>query len=279
MKRTVATAASGLDRGPRLQTMTDSHHDRLTHAFTQQAVTMEDPTLNLAFTSGLDWLVELAGPRPTDRVLDVAGGTGLVARAFAPRVESVTVVDITVPMLEAGRAAAAAEGLDNVRYLEGDATDLPFEDGAFPAVVTRFSLHHVPEPGRVLDEIVRVTAPGGWILVKDLTADADPVLGARQDKIEILRDDSHLRMPRPGEVGQWMQARGCRVTRTEQRDLVRPLEPWLAQSVTPPDRAQLVRDRLTAELDGGEPTGTRPSLREDGLWFVQTWEATLALRS
>lgn len=239
---------------------------------------MEDASLNTAFTSGLGWLVELARPRSTDRLLDVAGGTGLVARAFAPHVESVTVVDITVPILEAGRQAAAAEGVANVAYREGDATDLPFEDGAFPAVVTRFSLHHVPEPDRVLDEIVRVTAPGGWILVKDLVADADPVLGARQDEIEQLRDDSHLRMPRPGEVGRGLQERGCTVSRTEQRDLVRPLEPWLAQSVTPEERSQQVRERLTAELHGGQPTGTRPSLREDELWFVQTWEATLALR-
>ncbi|GAA1160002.1 class I SAM-dependent methyltransferase [Ornithinicoccus hortensis] len=258
--------------------MTDPHRDRLTQAFTQQAVTMEDPALNTAFTSGLGWLVELAGPRPTDRLLDVAGGTGLVARAFAPHVESVTVVDITVPMLEAGRAAAAAEGLDNVSYLEGDATDLPFGDGSFGAVVTRFSLHHVPEPERVLDEIVRVTAAGGWILVKDLTADADERLAARQDEIEILRDDSHLRMPRPVQVGRWLQCRGCTVTRTEQRQLVRPLEPWLEQSVTPPARAQQVRDRLAAEIDGGEPTGTQPERREDGLWFRQTWEATLAVR-
>src|SRR5680860_1229013 len=70
--------------------MPASHHDRVEAAFTQQAGTFERADLNVAFTSGLPWLVELADPSETDRVLDVAGGTGLVARALAELVDSVT---------------------------------------------------------------------------------------------------------------------------------------------------------------------------------------------
>ena len=73
---------------------------------------MHGPILPLnAFTSGLPWLVALAMPEPSDRVLDVAGGTGMVARALAPSVTSFTVLDATGAMLEAGRESAAIERL------------------------------------------------------------------------------------------------------------------------------------------------------------------------
>jgi ubiquinone/menaquinone biosynthesis C-methylase UbiE len=254
----------------------DRHEDRVRNAFTQQAATFERADLNVAFTSGLPWLLGLAAPRETDRVLDVAGGTGLVARRLAPAVASATVVDATAAMLAEGARAAASEGHANVDFVEADARRLPFRDGSFSLVVTRFSLHHVPEPGRVLDEVTRVAAPGGRIVVKDLVSSPDARLALAQDALEQLRDDSHVRMPGPGAVATWLTDRGCAVLRVEQRTLDRPLEPWLEQSVTPEGRAAAVRARLQAELDGGEPTGMRPHVEDGALWFRQTWEATVA---
>ncbi|HZJ07604.1 MAG TPA: methyltransferase domain-containing protein [Nocardioidaceae bacterium] len=258
--------------------MPASHHDRVEAAFTQQAGTFERADLNVAFTSGLPWLVELADPSETDRVLDVAGGTGLVARALAELVDSVTVVDTTSAMLDRGRQGALAEGYDNVAFVQSDALSLPFPAGAFHLVITRFSLHHFLNPAPLLDEIVRVTAPGGRIVVKDLVSSSDPTVAARQDEIERLRDDSHVSMPVEGRVATWLEQRGCQVGRVEQKSIDRPLQPWLDQSVTPDEQAGAVRSMLRAELAGGNATGMRPHVEEGALWFQQTWETTVARR-
>jgi ubiquinone/menaquinone biosynthesis C-methylase UbiE len=259
--------------------VSDAHSDRIRDAFTRQATTFERADLNSAFTSGMPWLVSLAQAVETDTVLDVAGGTGLVARALAPSVRSATVVDTTPAMLDAGREGAAREGYRNVEFVLGDAEALPFPDRSFSLVVTRFSLHHFEDPAPMLDEIVRVTATEGRVVVKDLVSSSDPRLAEHQDDVERLRDDSHVRMPTEGAVAGWLRRRGTDVLTAELRSFDRPLEPWLAQSVTPPDRAEQVRELLRAELDGGEPTGMRPHLEHGELWFHQTWETTVARRS
>lgn len=253
--------------------MTD-HHARVVAAFTEQAETFQNPRLNQAFTSALDWLVELIDPEPGGTWLDVAGGTGLVARKLAQRVGKVVCVDATEAMLDAGRSEAASDGVRNIEFVRGDALALP--PGPFDGVVTRFSFHHLEEPRRALEAMTSVCAPGGRIAVKDLIASAEPGLRERQDHIESLRDDSHLRMVLGGEVAAWASELGLIVESPVVRELERPLEPWLAQSRTPPERAHAVREELAAELDGGERTGMRPHRRGSELWFRQTWEVTLA---
>ncbi|MGH3516134.1 MAG: class I SAM-dependent methyltransferase [Haloechinothrix sp.] len=258
--------------------MAATHEERIEASFTEQARTVERADLNVAFTSGLSWLVELAAPAAQDQSLDVAGGTGLVARALAQYVESMTVVDVTGAMVDAGRDAAAAEGHGNVRFVHGDARSLPFPDRSFSLVLTRFSLHHFEDPGPVLDEIVRVTAGGGRIVVKDLVSSTDQAMAQTQDEIERLRDDSHVSMPMPGNVSTWLAERECQVLQVEQKPIDRPLDPWLEQSATPERRAEQVRSRLMAELDGGDPTGMRPHIEAGGVWFRQMWETTVARR-
>ncbi len=258
--------------------MPGEHETRIEAAFTKQSATFEQEALNVAFTSGLPWLIGLIEPDPADRVLDVAGGTGLVARALAPSVTRVTVLDATEAMLATGRQQAAAEGRTDVEFVHGDAMALPFPEAAFSLVVTRFSLHHFADPAPMLDEMVRVTSAGGRLVVKDLVSDADLQVAARQDEIERLRDDSHVSMPTAGIVRTWLEQHGLEATRVEQKVIDRPLEPWLEQSVTPADRAGAVRALLRAELDGGDVTGMRPHLEDGELWFHQTWETTVARR-
>ena len=258
--------------------MKESHGSRIETAFTKQASTFEQADLNVAFTSGLPWLLGLADAKQSDRVLDVAGGTGLVARALAPSVESVTVLDATDAMLTAGREGAAADGLVNVEFVRGDAASLPFGNGSFSLTITRFSLHHFVDPAPMLDEIVRVTAAGGRIVVKDLVSASDPEVAARTDHVERLRDDSHVSMPVEGMVRTWLEERGAQVEQVAQKTIDRPLEPWLQQSVTADEPADAVRSMLRAEIEGGEPTGMRPHVEDGELWFHQTWETTVARR-
>ena len=258
--------------------MPGSHDERVREAFTRQAGTFEDERLNVAFTSGLPWLLSYVDPRPDDIVLDVAAGTGLVARALAGQVDHVTALDSTAAMIAEGRRRAAEEGHANLRFVSGSAERLPLPDASFTLVVTRFSLHHFADPTPAVAEMVRVLRPGGRLVVKDLVASTDPEVAVRQDHVERLRDPSHVRMPPRGSVAAWMRDRGLEVTAVAEREIDRPVEQWLAQSVTDADAAAQVRAAFEADLAGGRTTGLRPHRVDGALWFHQTWEVTVARR-
>jgi SAM-dependent methyltransferase len=137
----------------------------------------------------LEDLVELAAPRPGERWLEAACGPGLVTRALAPRTGSVHGVDLTPAMLELARREAA--GLPNVTFALGDATALDATDAGYDGAITRFSIHHVPVPARLVEELARVVKPGGAVVLADHVADDDPDAAAWSQEIERLRDPSH----------------------------------------------------------------------------------------
>ncbi|HEX2175687.1 MAG TPA: methyltransferase domain-containing protein [Nocardioidaceae bacterium] len=253
-----------------------THEERIREAFTRQAGTFEDERLNIAFTSGLPWLLSYVEPRADDVALDVAAGTGIISRALAGDVARVTAVDNTPAMIAEGRLRAGAEGHDNLEFVSGSAEQLPFPDAAFTLVVTRFSLHHFADPTPTVDEMVRVLRPGGRLVVKDLVASTDLDVAARQDHVERLRDESHVRMPPRGAVRAWLEERGLHVDEVAEREIDRPVEQWLQQSVTDADAAEQVRAAFEADLAGGETTGLRPHHVDGALWFHQTWEVTVA---
>ena len=95
-----------------------------------------------------------------ERVLDVATGTGNVAIPAAAAGGVVTGLDITPKLLEDARRNAAAAGVE-AEWVEGDAQDLPFEDGSFDVVVSTFGCMFAPDHKRAAGEIARVLAPGG----------------------------------------------------------------------------------------------------------------------
>jgi ubiquinone/menaquinone biosynthesis C-methylase UbiE len=107
-------------------------------------------------------LVELADPRPGERWLEAACGPGVVARALAPRAGSVHGVDLTPAMVELARREAA--GLENATFSVGDATALPDPDGDYDGAIARFTLHHVPVPARLVEELARVVRPDGAVV-------------------------------------------------------------------------------------------------------------------
>ena len=122
------------------------HEEAIQRAFTQQAPAFENPEFNRLFTVESDWLFDRLELLPTDIVLDVAAGTGHVARRFAPEVRSVVAVDATKAMLDRGWIEAKRAALRNVVFMQADAAALPFVDGSFDVVVSRFALHHFEDP-------------------------------------------------------------------------------------------------------------------------------------
>jgi SAM-dependent methyltransferase len=242
--------------------------DAVERAFAAQAGAFEDPAFNRPYADDVGWLFEQLELGGDELVLDVAAGTGHAARLLARRARAVVALDATPAMLEAGRAAAAAEGLRNVVFIRGDARALPFVDASFDVAVTRFAMHHFEDPAGVVAELRRCTRPGGQLVVADLVA--DPELAAEQNRVERLRDPSHTRMLTLVELQALLGGAVAAV-----RDVERPLLPWLRQTNAPEAE---IAGLLRAELDGGPPTGLRPRERDGELWFVQRFASVTRRR-
>ena len=151
-----------------------------THASTV-AVTIEQPDYNAikakqnaAWASGDyavvgttlqivgETLAESMNTVPGARVLDVAAGNGNATLAFARRWHHVTSTDYVEALLDKGRRRAQAEGLD-VEFRTADAEALPFDDGAFDAVVSTFGVMFAPNQYRAASELMRVCRSGGQV--------------------------------------------------------------------------------------------------------------------
>ncbi len=109
-----------------------------------------------------DRLVESVDVLPGDLVLDVACGSGNAAIAAARCFAEVTGIDFVAALLERGRVRAAAEFLE-VEFVEGDAQELPFEDGSFDVVLSTFGAMFAPDQERAAGELLRVARRGGKI--------------------------------------------------------------------------------------------------------------------
>jgi demethylmenaquinone methyltransferase/2-methoxy-6-polyprenyl-1,4-benzoquinol methylase len=115
--------------------------------------------------------VETAAVKPGDRVLDVAGGTGDLAKAFARRAGStgeVWLTDINGAMLGMGRDRLADSGL-LIPVVQCDAEKLPFPDNHFDCVTVAFGLRNMTHKEQALAEMRRVLRPGGRLLVLEFS--------------------------------------------------------------------------------------------------------------
>src|SRR5689334_6772480 len=167
-----------------------THGDRIVDQFTRQAVPFSTAP-GIKSEAALGLLVEASGAGADDTVLDVACGPGLVVAAFARVARHVTGIDVTPAMIT--RARELTVGMSNVTLDSGNVMALPYADGAFSVVVSRFAFHHFQEPAAVLAEMRRVCKPGGRVVVCDLFASDDPSTAAAFHAMEMMRDPSHAR--------------------------------------------------------------------------------------
>ena len=139
-----------------------------------------------------DELVEAIGVTSGMDVLDLGCGDGTTALPEALRGAKVLGIDIASNLVAAGEARAAAAGLDNIRFREGDASSLEgIADGSFDLVVSIFGAMFAPRPFDVASEMARVTRPGGLIVMGNWIP-GDPTLVA-----QILRISSAFTPPPP----------------------------------------------------------------------------------
>jgi ubiquinone/menaquinone biosynthesis C-methylase UbiE len=209
-------------------------------------------------------LIEFIGPRPGERLLDVACGPGIVASALEAEGMLAFGIDLTLEMI---REAVTRKG----RYVRGEVSRLPFRDATFDAAVCRNSFHHFDRPSEVMSEMGRVLRPGGRVVVEDMRAPDDLAQRAYQATIERLRDDSHTRTLTSGEFMELARAAGLSAAGTIPVTLNIDFDEWIDRAchdAKKRDRARrmmeacLEQDRCGVKVwrDGGRLMFERQSL-------------------
>jgi SAM-dependent methyltransferase len=223
-----------------------AHREAILDQFTRQAVPFATAPA-IKDEAALRMVIEFSGAGPADTVLDVACGPGILACAFAKVARHVTGIDLTPAMLDRARTLQREQGLGNLTWQQGDVLPLPYADGAFTLVVSRFAFHHLLEPGAVLAEMRRTCAPGGTVVVID-SAPAPDRAGAF-NAMEVLRDPSHVRALPVDEHLALFRAAGLAEPRHTFYRLEGELEGLLARSFPKPGDADRIRALFRAALD------------------------------
>ena len=108
--------------------------------------------------------------RAGERVLDVAAGTGTSSASFVTAGATCVACDFSLGMLRQGAKQRGGADVGRVRFVAGDALHLPFADASFDAVTISFGLRNLHDPSEGLRELLRVTRPGGRLVVCEFSS-------------------------------------------------------------------------------------------------------------
>jgi ubiquinone/menaquinone biosynthesis C-methylase UbiE len=251
-----------------------NHENRVRDEFTRQAETFSasaaitDAALTQRFVAAL-------GEAAQGAVLDVACGPGILSAAIAKTAREVVAFDLTPEMLKKAKQRCAEAGLTNVVFREGNATELPFADAAFDAVVTRLSMHHFDDPQRVMSEIFRVLKPGGSLVLADVISSEVPAESELHNAIEILRDPSHVRMLPGSELLSLVTDAGFAIETQTTWDKPREFEEWMG-IVNDASRVPPLRAVVRALASAGASAGMGLALDAEKIGFFHRWNLIAA---
>ena len=180
-----------------------SHEALVVQQFGSQASAYVASTVH-AQGADLQQMIEIAARMPKARAIDLGCGGGHVSYGVAPVVASVVAYDLSAGMLEAAAAEAVARGFGNLTTKQGAAEKLPFADGEFDIVLSRYSAHHWQNVRQGVREARRVLKTGGTAVISDIIAPEVPVSDTFLQTFEMLRDPrdhrSDPRLLRPIDV-------------------------------------------------------------------------------
>lgn len=199
-------------------------------------------------------LVAAIEARGGEDALDLGTAVGHTALAVAPRVARVVGIDLTEPMLDLARSLAAERGVTNVRFVRGDATELPFPDASFDVVTSRFSAHHYARPKQAVREVARVLRHGGRFVLADTVAPEDHALDTFINAVELLRDRSHVRDHRLSEWQSWFAEVGLTAEVVFRWDVDLEFADWVSRMRTPPVAVTMLQALFAEAPDAARAT-------------------------
>ena len=242
----------------------------INHSFEIQAQNFESKDVNFTKENFLNHTLSCVAPNNQDIVLEVAAGTCVCGRSFAPLVQTVACLDATLPMLQIGKQEAANNHLNNMVFIKGYAEELPFLNDSFDIVFSRLAFHHFADIDINFAEMVRVLKPGGKLVMIDMEAAAAD-LRESEDQIERMRDPSHVRNMSKAEMMNLFTAFDLSIQKCETTEIQQRLNSWLALTKTPENTQREITRQMLMEISGGPKTGFSPYMEQENICFNQKW--------
>jgi ubiquinone/menaquinone biosynthesis C-methylase UbiE len=234
-----------------LDAMTETTHASLvSHQFGSRADAYVKSATH-AQGEDLEQLASIVSTRPAGRVLDLGCGGGHVGFKAAPYAKEVVAYDLSAEMLAALSREAAKRGIANLVTKQGRAEHLPFDDGSFDVVLSRFSAHHWQDFPAALREARRVLKSGGIAAFVDVVSPGSPLLDTFLQAIELFRDPSHVRNYSCAEWRSAVAAAGFTPAAATERRLRLDFASWVERMGTPEIHRQAIRSlqsRMPAEV-------------------------------
>ena len=187
-------------------------------------------------------IAEFAQPTGTERVLDIAAGTGFAAFAVAPKVAHVTATDLTYEMLVKARELASERGLSNIEFQVAAAESLPFAAASFDIVTCRIAPHHFQNVPVFLSESYRVLRPSGRFCMIDTVCPESERLIRWQNRVEKLRDASHVRAYPPSHWRKMIGEAGFKIDKeTQSKNAEIQFSWWTQREAKSPELVKQIR--------------------------------------
>jgi ubiquinone/menaquinone biosynthesis C-methylase UbiE len=210
--------------------------------------------------------VAFAQVRAADLLLDVCCGPGAFLLAVAPLVRFARGIDLTEEMIRQARAFQAERRIRNVYFERGEAERLPYGDGVFDFVTSQYAFHHLPAPGVVLQEMIRVAKPGSRLLLIDSLAPEADVRWDLHNRIEVLRDPSHTQTLRLTDFRDMFRAAGLQVVRQLIKRRERSFNHWMRRAGLEPGEERYTEVcRLMEQSMPQDAAGFMPRVKGDDL--------------
>jgi ubiquinone/menaquinone biosynthesis C-methylase UbiE len=208
-------------------------------------------------------------PQPTDLALDVACGPGTFVLALAPRVRFARGIDLTQEMLRQARTFQLDRQISNACFDCGDAEQLPYAGASFDLVFCQCSLHHIPKPAVVLQEMVRVMKSEGRMVVIDALSPESDAKFELHNRIEKIRDPSHTESLRLTTFLAMFETLGLEIARQSLKRRQRSFNQWMLRAglESKHKRYQEAR-RLLEESIQGDKAGYSPHIEGDDILIV-----------
>ncbi|MGP8321405.1 MAG: methyltransferase domain-containing protein [Methanosarcinaceae archaeon] len=230
----------------------------------------------LSNKNNLKRIIELTAPSSTDHLLDVATGTGFLAFEFANHVSDVIGIDFTDKMLAIAKQCKTDNDTKNVVFESADVELLPFDDNSFNIVSCRFAFHHFLHPEKAISEITRVLKHNGKMVLVDIVSPEDIAKSEYQNKMEQIRDPSHVKHYRPSEIMQMLTCRDFEILHFEDWPADFAFDEWVLMSDPDVESTKRVREMM---IDAMENDLTDLGIRlnsKGNIWFTYNTKIIIA---
>ncbi len=200
----------------------------------------------------LDVILDFADPKGTEQTLDVATGTGFTAFALAPKVAHVVATDLTPEMVVKAAELAQEQAIKNVVFSVAAAESLPFTDASLDLVTCRLAPHHFQDVPAFLNEVYRVLRTDGLFCLTDSVSPESEELITWQNRVETLRDNSHVYGYPPSQWDTMITDVGFSLEKTAHvRNAQMSFLWWVRPHQNPPEVVQEIRNAF-AQLSPDE---------------------------